>query len=125
MSGGVLALDAATGPLYLSGGEIYEGTITTSGDDDLVGNANPLAAGAVILAGVTLDGTLNLGQQSSTATVNDGLVLNGVILLGLPPLNNYIASALVFGSDNIAQTSFRRRLDPVRPGLRHRRLPGE
>ena len=104
VSGGVLRLDAATAPLYLSGGEIYEGTITTSGGDDLVGLANPNAANAVILAGVTLDGTLDLGQQSSTATVNDGLVLNGVILLGLPPLNNYIASALVFGSDNVAQT---------------------
>ena len=37
VSGGVLNLDASTGPLDLQGGYIYQGTVNTSGSDDLVG----------------------------------------------------------------------------------------
>jgi hypothetical protein len=78
VSGGILALDASTGPLYLSGGEIYGGTITTSGDDNLVATTQ-----GGTLNGVTLDGTLDITQsQGATVTVENGLVLNGTIELG-------------------------------------------
>lgn len=53
-SHGVLALSAATGPLDLDGGYIYQGKITTSGANDLEG------ADIGILDGVELDGNLNV-----------------------------------------------------------------
>ena len=75
-SGGVLALDAATGTLNLAGGQIYQGVITTSGSDDLAGTdgSTQITAGGT-LDGVTLDGVLEGGW----AKVMDGLTLNGTI----------------------------------------------
>jgi hypothetical protein len=54
ISGGVLAIMSATGPLNLSGGYIYHGRITTSGANDL--EASELG----VLDGVELDGNLNV-----------------------------------------------------------------
>ena len=100
VSGGVLALDAATGPLNLSGGEIYQGTVTTSGDDDLVATS----AGGT-LNGVTLDGTLDMPQYQSNsgddvAYVVNGLTLNGTIELG----EDSPADLFWRAGDNVAQT---------------------
>jgi hypothetical protein len=83
-SGGTLALDASTGPLYLDGGRIYQGTITTSGGDDLVAaTAYSYISYGGTLDGVTLDGTLDMTQvQGAGADVINGLTLNGTIELG-------------------------------------------
>ena len=97
-SGGVLALDASTGPLPLDGGRIYQGAITTSGNNDLEGGL-----GGGKLDGVTLDGTLNVSLSESpfyaTVTVVDGMTLSGTILLEED-------ATLGFGDpdDNTAQT---------------------
>ena len=69
VSGGVLALSASTGSLNLSGGEIYHGTITTSGSDELVATSSNGT-----LDGVALDGTLNM--QSGPVTIVGGLTLD-------------------------------------------------
>ena len=59
ITGGILALDASTGPLILGvqifvfSGRIDQGTITTDGTDDLIANFGTLD-------GVTLDGTLDM-----------------------------------------------------------------
>ena len=77
-SGGVLAVDASTGPLPLEGGEIYQGLITTSGNNDLVATTQ-----GGTLDGVTLDGTLDMTEfQGNSADVVGGLILNGLIDLG-------------------------------------------
>ena len=72
---GKLALGAATGPLYLSGGEIYEGQVTTVGGDNLIAT---YPGGT--LDGVTLNGTLDMSQGSATITIVGG-TLNGVLNL--------------------------------------------
>ena len=64
VSGGVLNLDASTGPLYLQGGTIYQGTVNTSGSDDLVGTSYS----ANWLDGITLNGTLDMSQGDNGAT---------------------------------------------------------
>jgi hypothetical protein len=101
VSGGNLTLNASTGPLYLSGGGIYQGTITTSGSNDLVATTQ----GGVVF-GVTLNGTLDMMQfQGASATIQGGLTLNGSIDLGgAYPTPNY--ADLFFGAsnDNLAQT---------------------
>jgi RHS repeat-associated protein len=89
VSGGVLALSASTGPLSLSGGEIYQGTITTTGSDDLIATGS-----GGTLDGVTLDGNLDMSQSSAEVTVLDGLTLNGDVTL-----SGEFAS-LAFGGDN-------------------------
>jgi hypothetical protein len=73
-SGGVLAITSATGPLYLDGGYIYRGKITTSGPDDL---ANlPLG----ILDDVELDGNLNIAGYGSVGIyVENNINLHGTI----------------------------------------------
>ncbi len=107
-SGGVLALNASTGPLDFGGGyapgisasasngRIYQGTITTTGSEDLraTGGFDPTLVTAPTLDGITLDGTLD--QTLGPVTIVDGLTLNGTIL----------DAGLYFGNqeDNIAQT---------------------
>jgi hypothetical protein len=76
-SGGVLALNPATGPLFLDGGYIYQGKVTTSGPDDL-------EAGDVgVLDGVELDGNLNVTGTYGFGRifVEDNLTLNGTIVM--------------------------------------------
>jgi PKD domain/MBG domain len=77
VSDGVLALSTSTGPLYLSGGEVYQGELTTDGIDDLV--ATDLGG---VLDGVTIDGTLDMSQGSANvalaaATLDDVLNISG------------------------------------------------
>jgi hypothetical protein len=74
MSGGVLALTPATGPLYLDG-YIYQGKITTSGPDDL--EADYIGE----LDGVELDGNLNVTNTGGLGEiyVEDNMTLNGTI----------------------------------------------
>ncbi len=66
ITGGVLALNASTGPVYFHG-QIDRGTITTSGANDLI-------AAYGTLDGVTLDGTLDMSQGA--VSVMAGLVLD-------------------------------------------------
>jgi len=77
ITGGTLALNHSTGPLYLYGGTIDQGTITTRGSDDLVvtdGYYNYF--GGVTLNGVTLDGTLDMSEPDAVVSVSNGLTLN-------------------------------------------------
>ena len=79
ITGGTLALNASTGPLYLGvftvwlesieAGVIEQGTITTSGTDDLVADDGTLD-------GVTLDGTLDMSGQGIPSHVMGGLTLD-------------------------------------------------
>ncbi len=70
--GGTLSLNASTGPLYLTGGTIDQGTITTHGSDDLSSGNSYLDT----LSGVTLDGTLDMSEPNAVVTVMNGLTLN-------------------------------------------------
>jgi hypothetical protein len=123
LTGGDLVLNGATGSLYLAAGVIDGGTITTSGRDDLVATdasynydysnsinlaasapqyynyvySNPVPIGGGTLNGVTLDGVLNMQSiPAATATVLDGLTLNGAIALTGP------GAALDFGSGDFS-----------------------
>ena len=99
MSGGILALGAATGFMTLDGGTIDGGTITTSGSNDLVATGE-----GGTLNGVTLDGTLDMTQfYGASVSVLGGLTLNGLIELGGTAYPTYLA----LGGDN----------DPVAPTI--------
>src|SRR5262249_15816057 len=77
VSGGVLALTPATGPLFLLGGYIYQGRITTSGPNDL-------EAGYIgELDNVELDGNLNVTGPFGFGRiyVEDNMKLNGTIVM--------------------------------------------
>jgi hypothetical protein len=76
LTGGVLAISPATGPLFLSGGYIYHGRITTSGPDDV-----EAIYSVGVLDDVELDGTLNVTGDAGVGTiyVENNLVLNGTI----------------------------------------------
>ncbi len=77
-SGSTLALSNATGPLTLNRGTITGGTVAETGSGQVVFDANPN-----ILDGVTVQGNLNLNQNDgATAVIQDGLTLNGSILIG-------------------------------------------
>ena len=72
--GSALALTAATGPIYLVGGTILGGTITTTGGAAITG-----ATDGGTLSGVTLAGTLDLTSPafiSANLTITGGLTLN-------------------------------------------------
>jgi hypothetical protein len=90
ITGGTLALNNSTGPLYLSAGVINGGTIATNGRNDLIATdanysydySNDIPVGGGTLIGVTLDGTLDMQSiPAATATVSGGLTLNGAIAL--------------------------------------------
>ena len=70
-----LALTNVTGSWNLAGGEIFQGTVTTSGTAVLSSNGNGT------LDGITLNGTLNTngGGGSNALTIQNGLTLNGTI----------------------------------------------
>ncbi len=70
VTGGTLALDQSTGPLFLDG-VIDQGTITTRGSDDLVATSN-----GPTLSGVTLDGKLDMSETYAAVGVMNGLTLN-------------------------------------------------
>jgi hypothetical protein len=77
ISSGVLAITAATGPLYLDYGYIYQGRITTSGADDVE------TATLGLLDGVEMDGNLNVTGRygfGSVYVVNN-MTLNGTIVM--------------------------------------------
>ena len=98
ISDGSLALGPTTGNLTLDGGTIDQGTVTTSGANDLVATGT-----GGTLYGVTLDGTLDMSQSyGATVNVLDSLTLNGLIELGGATGPAY----LTFGgdNDNVAQS---------------------
>lgn len=94
-SGGVLALSATTGPLFLLGGYIYQGKITTSGPNDL-------EAGYIgVLDNVELDGTLVATGPFGFGEiyVEDNMTLNGTI-----EMRQGVGELLVGFFDNAADT---------------------
>jgi hypothetical protein len=78
LSQGVLAINASTGVLYMAGGDIYHGRITTSGSDDLVGSYANVTS---ILDGVELDGNMSVTSPNvaGEVVVLNSLTLNGTI----------------------------------------------
>ncbi len=76
-TGQTLMLNGATNLLTLSGGTISGGAITTT-------NGAALIVQGGTLDGVTVNGTLDVGNSvnGATLTVADGLVLNGTALVG-------------------------------------------
>ncbi len=77
VTGGTLALDHSTGPVYLDGAFIDQGTITTRGSDDLVvTNTDNDFYDGVTLSGVTLDGTLDMSEPNAALFVMNGLTLD-------------------------------------------------
>ncbi len=87
VTGGVLALNSATGPLYLNGAYIYQGSVETDNSgDDLVGLAyyDNYYDTNNFLDNVTLHGTLDLTQYygADVDVLNTLALNNGTILLG-------------------------------------------
>ncbi len=77
-TGTTLALNATTGSWNLVGGTLKNGTLSETGGAKLVGTAS-----GGTLDGVTLNGDLDLSQQSGVnLTVRNNLVLNGTMSLG-------------------------------------------
>jgi hypothetical protein len=76
-----LALSPGTGSWVLaSGGAIQGGTVTTSGGTSLIVSASG------ILNGVTINGTLDVGNtiDGANLAVTNGLTVNGTMLVGNP-----------------------------------------
>ena len=111
VSGGVLALDAATGPLNLWR-RVLPARLTTSGDDDLVATS----AGGT-LNGVTLDGTLDMPQYQSNSGDDVAYVVNGLTLNGTIELGEDGPADLFFGAagDNVARDDRWHGRHPVQP----------
>ncbi|HZZ41707.1 MAG TPA: hypothetical protein VFE58_02115, partial [Tepidisphaeraceae bacterium] len=103
MNGGTLTLGgtlSATANVTMNGGTIAGGTITMSGGAVMVfDNASNVLSG-----GVTVNGDLDLTQQSNARVrVYGGITLNGNLLLGSSANNNY--GVITFGdSTNAAGT---------------------
>ena len=76
-TGNTLAITAATGSLTLYGGTILGGTVTATGGAELVATSS-----GGTLSGVTVNGPLDLTANGATATVTNGLTLNGTAMLG-------------------------------------------
>jgi hypothetical protein len=95
ISGGVLAITSATGPMYLDGCYIYQGKITTSGSDDLEGDS------VGILDNVELDGNLNVTGPFGFGGiyVENSITLNGTIVMP-----GYFGELLLGFYDNAAET---------------------
>jgi hypothetical protein len=92
---GTLTLSAASGSWVLQGGTILGGAVTTTGGASLIVN------GSGTLNGVTVNGTLDVGNTyTANLTVTNGLVLNGVALVGN---TNYPYGAINFeGSQTLS-----------------------
>ncbi len=84
-----LALDSTTGPLTLDGGGIFGGTITETGtgqllfDDPFTNSNNSGTFTPNFLNDVTMFGNLDLSQvNGASAGIYSGLTLDGSILIG-------------------------------------------
>jgi hypothetical protein len=80
-SGGVLALNAATGSLEMVGGTVIGGSISTSGSDDVqISSAAPLAANYVAAYSVSMTGgrLSNLTNDGTVEAPGTGLTLFNV-----------------------------------------------
>jgi hypothetical protein len=95
ISGGVLAITAATGPLYLDFGYIYQGKITTNGADDVE------TADLGLLDGVELDGNLNVTGRYGSGSV---YVVNNMALNGTIVMPGDFGEIFVGFYDNVAET---------------------
>ncbi len=85
---GTLALSPSTGPLYLAGGEIYQGQVRTDGGDDLIATYS-----GGTLDGVTTDGT---PEQLTLSVLHGTLTLETTT--NLTVTGNGTASLVVSGS---------------------------
>ena len=85
-------LNAASGQWFLSGGAVEGGTISTA-------NGASFIVQSGTLDGVTVNGTLDVGNNlnGATLTVSNGLVLNGTALVGNPS-NGYYGRISFAGS---------------------------
>src|SRR5208283_1452967 len=94
-----LALNAASGSWVLDGGTVLGGTITTAEGATLVVNNGTFN-------GVTMSGTLDVGDSFNTGnvTVTNGLVLNGTALVGNPTNVNYAGYITFAGSQTLGGT---------------------
>ena len=75
--GGLLTLDATTGPLHVNGGTVQGGTIT---DNSGNGADGVIVAETSTLDGVTLHGNLDVTSSGAVLNVLDGLTLGGSIV---------------------------------------------
>ena len=82
--GEVLDLDT-TGPWYLLGGTIRNGTISTTNNPALICTSADVTPGGGTLDGVTLNAPIQVTHHAELSLVN-GLVLNSVMTIGA---NNY------------------------------------
>jgi len=94
-----LALNAASGSWVLDGGTVLGGTITTAEGATLVVNNGTFN-------GVTMSGTLDVGDSFNTGnvTVTNGLVLNGTALVGNPTNVSYAGYITFAGSQTLGGT---------------------
>ncbi len=81
-----LAVNALGGSWVLNGGTIMGGTVTATNGASLI-----VEGRSGILNGVTMDGTLDVGNSygGCGVTVTNGLVLNGTMLVGNPTSGGY------------------------------------
>ncbi len=100
VSNGVLTLDASTGPLNLSGGEIYQGVVDPTGVDNL----SFTGPGVNVLDGVTINGPLNIDGNCTVLDSGDRFV-NGDLDVGDNSVLTLDASSTVSVSGNFTETS--------------------
>jgi allophanate hydrolase subunit 2 len=74
-----LTLNAGTGSLAVNGGTLKGGTVNASGGSKVIVSGNNS-----ILDGVTLNADLDLTAPGTSATIRDGLILNGTARVGGP-----------------------------------------
>ena len=97
-----LALNAASGSWVLSGGTVQGGTIAASGGAGLLVNNN----GNNALVGVTVSGTLDVGNSYNNGMVNvtGGLVLSNATVLVGNPTNGWSGRLWFSGSQTLGGT---------------------
>ena len=96
ITGGTLALNQSTGPLYLAGGVIDQGTITTRGSDDLVAT-NSYFSGVGTLSGVTLDATLDMSGPNTVGTLS-GVTLDATLDMSGPNASLAVINGLTLNA---------------------------
>ncbi len=114
---GTLTLDASTGPLYLAGGRIFQGIITTSGSDDVVATTGGTLDGVTldgaldgtgvdVINGLTLNGAIDLAALTFDETKDDGAeTLGGTGAIQLDMITSTTTATITFGSNITIQAN--------------------